>query len=300
MTAGTGDDTADIEETLDLLSLLDDPTRLEMLLTLGEATQPRGSEAFTFSDFRDAVEIQDSGRFNYHLSQLRGTFIEETEDGYRPTYPGLVLYKLIRSGALTTSEMAPPADTGVECLECAAMVEAAYDAQLLTLRCPACETTYTRIHVPPGCVADTDGPHRFRAAIQYTFREVLPLTHGICPNCGGSATHDVLDPDEHRSDTELPTVVHSCHECNYWMQTSFGIPIALDPGVIAAFHDHGIDLLSGRTNHILRFMQSEALSVLSRDPWSVEISIPLAGETVSIEVDETLTVKDISSSESAT
>lgn len=294
MTARTGDRTADIDETADLLSLLDDPTRLEMLVTLGDATHPRGTEAFAFSDFRAAVDVTDSGRFNYHLDQLRGTFIEETENGYRPTYPGLVLYMLIRSGALTTAESRPPADTEIACVACDEAVEASYDAQLLRLQCPGCETLYTRIHVPPGCVEGTEGPHRFRAAIQYTFREVLPLRHGVCPNCGGSAEHDVLEPTDRRREIEQPSIVYSCQECDYWMQTGFGMPTALAPSVRSVFQEHGVDLLSGRTNQILQFMLPNALTVIARNPWTVEMQVSLNGETLSIEVDETLTVTDVS------
>lgn len=284
------------EETADILSLLNDPARLEMLLTLGAATQPQGSTAFAFSEFRDAVDIDDSGRFNYHLDQLRDTFIEQTEDGYRPTYPGLVIYMLIKSGSLTGAPAVDPADTGIDCLECPETIAAGYENQLLSLRCQGCETLYTRIHVPPGCVAETGGLHRFQAAMQYTVREVLPLRHGVCPNCGSSATRELLEPAERRSDRDKPTLVSSCARCEYWMQTGFGLLAAVQPEVVSAYIEHGIDLLSGSSNHLLSFMVPENSSVEARDPWRMRLRTRIPTGELVIDLDADGEVTDIQTS----
>ncbi|WP_449404315.1 DUF7347 domain-containing protein [Halalkalicoccus subterraneus] len=41
-----------------------------------------------FADLRRRVGVEDSGRFRYHLKQLRGDFVEKANDGYRLTYAG--------------------------------------------------------------------------------------------------------------------------------------------------------------------------------------------------------------------
>jgi hypothetical protein len=280
-------------QTADILSLLNEPARLEMLITLGEATQPRGSTAFAFGEFRDAVDIDDSGRFNYHLDQLRGTFIEQTEAGYRPTYPGLVIYMLLKSGSLTGVEGMDSADTTIDCRECGGTVVAGYENQLLSLRCSGCETVYIRIHVPPGCVAETGGIHRFQAAMQYLFREVLPLRNGVCPNCGDTATRDLLPPAERRVETDKPTLVYSCSRCDYWMQTGFGLVAAVQPEVVSAYSEHGIDLLSGSSPHLLSFMRSENHSVETRDPWSMRLRTTIPTGELLIDLDDDAEVTDI-------
>jgi len=64
-------------------ALLADGTRVAIVRALGESDGPR-----SFTALRERVGIRDSGRFNYHLQRLVGTFVERTECGYVLTEDG--------------------------------------------------------------------------------------------------------------------------------------------------------------------------------------------------------------------
>lgn len=69
-----------ISETLDVLS---EPNRLEILLTLYDIDGPAD-----YSRLRAGTSIDDKGRFNYHLRQLREYFVRKDDDGYGLTRAG--------------------------------------------------------------------------------------------------------------------------------------------------------------------------------------------------------------------
>ena len=69
-----------LSSTLDTLS---DRTRLELLTVLYDATEP-----LSYSTLRSRTSIEDKGRYNYHLRQLRGVFVETVDGGYSLTEAG--------------------------------------------------------------------------------------------------------------------------------------------------------------------------------------------------------------------
>lgn len=61
---------------------LGNETRLAILLVLWDGYEPFASDSsLTFSELYDRVEVADSGNFPYHLDQLTGHFVEETDAG---------------------------------------------------------------------------------------------------------------------------------------------------------------------------------------------------------------------------
>ena len=290
-----GTDIATYRDSLDVFSLLSDETRLNILLTLGNATTAQEPSTFSFNDFWHAVDIDDSGRFNYHLDKLRGSLITKGEAGYQLTYPGILVYKLVESGSFSSHDPRRPTETDIECFECDTTLTVAYEDQLVLIECPSCAETLTRIHVPPGCLRHESGAHLYRAAMQYMIREVASLNHGICPNCGDQASHETMSATDRREDTDTPTVYSSCSGCGYWMRTGFGMPVALKPTVISFYHDHSIDLLSGRTNHLLELQVSRngPVSVTPDGEHMAAFNKQLDDEQLSFEIDEALNLVDV-------
>jgi DNA-binding transcriptional ArsR family regulator len=66
-----------------LFALLSDETRVAILRELDDA-----SGAVAFADLCSRAGIQDTGRFNYHLGELRGHLVEKTTNGYVLTTAG--------------------------------------------------------------------------------------------------------------------------------------------------------------------------------------------------------------------
>lgn len=71
------------EEGIEALEALGNEHRIAILRTLAETNGP-----LSFSELRKRVGIDDTGRFNYHLKELLGRFVRETDEGYQLGYAG--------------------------------------------------------------------------------------------------------------------------------------------------------------------------------------------------------------------
>ena len=77
------DDGSSLEAISGTLATLSEPSRLEILLALYDTDGP-----LAYSTLRETTSINDKGRFNYHLRQLREYFITDDADGYALTDAG--------------------------------------------------------------------------------------------------------------------------------------------------------------------------------------------------------------------
>lgn len=68
----------------DTLGLLSDETRVRIVLALEAAPE----EGLRFSELRERSGVEDAGRFNYHLEQLRGNLVGKSGKTYRLTPTG--------------------------------------------------------------------------------------------------------------------------------------------------------------------------------------------------------------------
>ena len=70
-------------EPADASGALSDPLRIDVLRALVTHHRETGAAApIGFADLRRRVDVRDSGRFRYHLEQLRGTFVEPADESY--------------------------------------------------------------------------------------------------------------------------------------------------------------------------------------------------------------------------
>ena len=60
--------------------ILGNETRFDILCVLSEALQ-QDPPALSFTELRQQVGVSKGGNFDYHLDQLRGTFIQQTQAG---------------------------------------------------------------------------------------------------------------------------------------------------------------------------------------------------------------------------
>ncbi|WP_226004560.1 citrate/2-methylcitrate synthase [Natrinema salinisoli] len=81
---------ASLEPVSETLAVLSEPNRLEVLLLLYDADEP-----LAYSDLRRAASIEDKGRFNYHLRQLREYFVADRGDGYELTEVGRTFVRTV-------------------------------------------------------------------------------------------------------------------------------------------------------------------------------------------------------------
>ena len=95
----------------DALEVLGNDVRVRILRELAETNDP-----LTFTELRKAADVQDSGRFNYHLTKLCEYFVRETPDGYELGHAGSRIVAM--SQAANHAESTEPVEPVEECPVC--------------------------------------------------------------------------------------------------------------------------------------------------------------------------------------
>ena len=75
-----------------VFDLLGDDTRFRIVQVLHAADD---GGPVPFSRLRERVDVEDSGRFNYHLNRLQGVLVVKSEDGYALTGTGRAFAALV-------------------------------------------------------------------------------------------------------------------------------------------------------------------------------------------------------------
>ncbi len=89
----------------------------------------------SFSELRDAVGVDDSGRFNYHLDKLVDRFVYRTPKGYMLTVAGHRLAGSVVAGRYEQSRTVTTERVDHRCPECGERLVAMYAVGGLTLLC---------------------------------------------------------------------------------------------------------------------------------------------------------------------
>lgn len=92
---------ADVVEPGAAFHLLADGTRARIVQELGAAWSADWPGVVGYADLMDRVGAADSGRFNYHLSQLVDRYVSHKTEGYKLDYHGLRVYRAIVAGTFT-------------------------------------------------------------------------------------------------------------------------------------------------------------------------------------------------------
>ena len=188
-------------------SVLDSGVRLAILDSLYERTVASGPLAgnAAYSTIKADVDVEDSGRFSYHLDRLTDRFVTKTEDGYRLAEPGREVVRLRRTGRLTQDPSVEAEPVDGTCYYCGSGVEALYRRGYLVTWCPECpgliehelvaDGTLASLSYPPSGVSGVDIGTAFERSHRRAAHAFRAMADGFCPNCG----HDVtatLPPGE--------------------------------------------------------------------------------------------------------
>ena len=111
------DPTAIDEAATDALGTLANEHRIAILRALADADEP-----LRFSELRRRVGIDDTGRFNYHLTELQSRFVRETDGRYELGHAGRRV--IVAAAGLDAGDAAAVAD--------------ARDASDASETCPVC------------------------------------------------------------------------------------------------------------------------------------------------------------------
>lgn len=270
----------DPEVAADAFDVLSDPLRVRILTKLWEEDR-RGPTSY--SALQDAAGVRDSGRFNYHLSQLTDRYLRKTEEGYRLSPTGLQVVDLIESGAFGDAPDVEDIPTEEACPACGTDLVARYDDAEHVVDCPDCGLAVSWLTFPPaGVDARQDDPEALLQAFSIRSRRMAAMgSRGVCPFCGREMTA-WLEADD---DMPLPhTVVKHCDGCEGRMRSSPGAHVHDHPAVVAFLWDHGEDL-DDRPLWRWPFVLGEGCSAVAEDPPVVRQRIERDDERLELDLD---------------
>lgn len=298
-------------------SLLSHEIRLDILLALLDEWAGAYTAAKSYSELMDAVGMNDSGKFNYHLERLRGVYVRKTDDGYVPTASATALYRMVLAHRPTESTD-QSIDVDAPCPSCGADAIGRYEGSFLTVACAACEWPGLTYGFPANGLENRTGDDVLEAVERRTLHHAALGGSGQCPFCAGT-TEVLVFADDNRSDrgtirgvldgddspsnstgaeastaesappTEDPRVELACETCSWIVDVSLLVPLCFEPQVSR--------LLDRLDVHPLGFEESVddteiACRVRSERPLELAVEITTSSGSGTFVVDEELTVLD--------
>ncbi|WP_267642637.1 DUF7351 domain-containing protein [Haloarchaeobius amylolyticus] len=299
------DDSGDRFDEETALSLLASEIRVDIIRALGEETvDSDGLGYLSYADLQRRVDVTDSGRFNYHLGELQGTFVREYDPGYGLTTQGRLAFQHLVGGGFTTDLRVNAFPVEQSCWECGNDLVAEYGygwerplMPLFFVKCWDCRAEFARTYVPPRGVATRSKAELLVAADRRNRMETASLVRGVCPWCAGHVDTTVheRDPDESlpASDDGRPLSVyyeHHCESCTGFHYTPIGETLRYHADVIAFYADHGHDLHTIPKWELEWAVTDHHLTWYGPNPWDLRVEIPLEGDVLRARLDEEATV----------
>ncbi|MFB6354388.1 MAG: ArsR family transcriptional regulator [Halobacteriales archaeon] len=276
----------------DAFALVGEERRLAILEALWRLETPA-----RFTDVREAVGVDDSAHFNYHLGKLTGTFVRKTDDGYELRTAGHRVVQAVLAGSFTEHPEQPIAIDD-DCTICGGPLSARYADEMLTIECAACGHGHGEYPFPPGGLHDRTDAEVLEAFDQRVRHLHCLAKDGVCPECNGRMETVIERGEECCLGVSL-RADHVCQQCGHELCSAVGLGL-LDHSAVASFYaDHGVSL-SDTPYWQLRWCVDDApVTVLDDDPWRLRVDLSVDDETLQVVVDGDLAVVGTSREQAA-
>lgn len=289
---------------------LADPNRMAILRALWEAYDPPETESVSFSELFDQVDIRDSGNFTYHLEQLVGQFVRQTETGYKLRHAGRKVISTVLSGTAIEQPTVTNEEVGKSCIVCGSDLRFHYEDERVYLRCPDCDGlelpgtpsgSLTAFRFPPRGLDGRSPEAAFHACEVKNTHYGYTALKGICPECTSDLDISVDVCREHHSGSDsacpncdryvLSRVYLVCPTCKANWQSPLSLAMVPHPGVIAFYDNHGIDISLNDWEWFAEQLYREYDETLvDTDPIEVAVTVSIDNEKLRVVIDEQLTV----------
>lgn len=301
----------------DAFSALGNEVRMEILRILGEADEP-----MSFSDLRSTVGIDDPGRFNYHLTQLIGHFVTQSDDGYELKRPGQHIIEAVLAGAVTEAPVLESTEVdwachfcestpiyleyregqlGAFCSECSGMYGGEGDGENTGIL-PAERQRLWYAELPPPAIQNRSPEEIVEAAGRWAGAEIVTRATGMCPKCAATIQETLeVCADHVQSDGLCPNcnrkfaALHRswCTNCIDDAEVMMGSVLARNLEFRAFMIDHGFDPIVPRSAGFRKMFYNHTEEILSYDPPKLRFTFSVENETISLTVDDTIEVVDV-------
>ncbi len=280
----------DREAVRDALSVLAHDIRLDIVLALLDGWAGVHTEPQSFSELMDAVGVEDSGKFNYHLDRLRGVYVEKVDGEYLPTAAATALYRAVLAHR-PTEETTRTGTFEEPCPECGGGVVERYERSFLTYECTDCEdwpgVTYS---FPANGLRGRTGPERRQAVVHRAGYHVGLARAGQCPFCAGRV-EVAFDPATDWAEQEGSALVElGCDTCTWRVVVSVLTPLQFEPRVAAALTTVGVDPPLAEPHTV-----ETSVERISEDPVRRAVTVESDGGAVTVVVDDELAVRSVDS-----
>lgn len=212
---------------------LGNETRLSILRELYEAvrnTDGPGQRPVPYSELQESTGVADSGKFNYHLTELRDQFVSKVDGGYVLEQTGTTVVKIVLRSFAVDEVSFEPTETDADCPRCGGTVAVSYADEHVTTQCLDCsgvvasphfsDGTISTLVFPPAGVADRPREELLSVVHQRYELHCAAMASGQCPTCGGVIDHEFVTCEDHDADglcrnCGLTTSVVSSLSCQY-------------------------------------------------------------------------------------
>ncbi|MFC6974961.1 hypothetical protein ACFQL1_10175 [Halomicroarcula sp. GCM10025709] len=268
--------------------------RVEILFALWAAD----GHALPYAQLQDRVGERDSGKFNYHLSQVTGQFVGKEGDDYTLRYPGHRVIDAIRSGVLHREAEVDSVSLDAACPDCGASLTFTYEDYLGRVGCLDCASIVLSFPFDPGGIQDRSPPAVAAAFDRRTRLFWRFALAGVCPVCAGVvetrlASGAGSELDSHYADDHPAVLAVDCAGCSFYNYPPVGIAVLAHPAVAGWLYDHGVD---PRTTPAWAFdcvVDPDRITVRGTDPWTVTVTLSAGGERLAVDLDERAAVTSL-------
>ena len=276
----------------DAFAALGNEVRTSVLGALAE------SEPRPFSELFEAAPVDTSAGFAYHLRQLDGRFVRKDEDGYRLTHAGRRAARATRTNAYAEQADFDPIDLAEECPLCReARLTASCADGYVTVACGRCDRSILTLPLPPGG-EDTPPEALVESLDRHTRSRLSLASEGSCPACAGSVeagidsppdglAEELAEEDERAGEEERVQAHFACSICGWHLASPVALALLDHPAVVSFYHEHDRDV---RERPVWNVGDEWRETVLSTDPWCVQVSTRLDDQVLSLLVGRDLTV----------
>jgi len=280
-------DGVDGAEPAAAFAALSDPLRVEILRALNAHRRETGEHVAGFAALRKRVGVRDSGRFRYHLDELREHFVEKIETGeYRLTNAGRQVVAAIVAGTYTEVVSLGPETLDSTCPACGTAAVARYESGHCTVTCGNDHALF-QWAVAPNAAADATLPAVVDLAELLAFQAIKLAIAGRCARC-----FERVDPAV-TVDDDRPVFRAVCEVCGGRAVGPATFPLVVDPAVAAFCRDHGLSL---REDHVWEFpfvTDESAVASVETDPVRVTYDVALHDDRLRATVDDEGQVVDV-------
>ncbi len=283
----------------DMFTALADETRLKILQALWKFDDQKA----TYSELKDAIDMHDSGKFNYHLGQLVGLFITKSDGEYVLSQAGKHVNGAIASGVYSGQKTIEEIELNSSCRNCGSEQTLRYENEVAHVECHSCQVDWV-VPVPPAVLAGRDR-EEIPVVISRYFQTIFQMTaNGFCSYCYGQITPKVgpistMDvgsdykenpgKNEEIQSADVLVVQFDCQRCGATAGSGLDDALLISyPEVAQFYHKNGIDI----QNHLIwdHDLHQTEHEIQNRDPFIASVAYRVGTSELTITVDEILTV----------